>query len=125
MQVRQNGNTRADSCATKPYVSPYTQESRKTATPKKQAARKNVTKKSPIDANELRRLEAQYLMKKKKLYSAKIEVLKKQVRISKSLLIFNIMLSLYEVHEMTTLWVVRVSIFHLHISFLEVSKLYL
>jgi hypothetical protein len=64
-------------------------------------------KKPPMNEKELRHLEALYLMKKKKFYSVKTEFLKKQVRISKSLLIFHIMLSLYEVHEMTTLWVVK------------------
>jgi hypothetical protein len=65
----------AGSCAASPHVSPYAQKGRKTAAPKE--------KEPPVNEKELRHLKAEFLAKKKKFYSMKIDLYKRQVRISK------------------------------------------
>jgi hypothetical protein len=47
---------------------------------------------------------------KRRKTAVNVELPTEQVRISKSMPTFHIMRSLYEVHEMTALWVVRVSV---------------
>jgi hypothetical protein len=89
------------------YVSPYAQIRRKTAgpspvhtAPNKPAPTANTTKRLLVNnEKDLRHLETQFFINKKKLYSMKPEILKKHVRISKSMPAFHIMCSLYEVHE--------------------------
>jgi hypothetical protein len=101
--------TTAGSRATTPYVSPYAQVTRKTAGPSPQhiapnkAAPKTDVTEGPLRTNKQdpRHLEMQFRVKKKKMYAVKTELLKKQVRISKSVPTSHIMHSVYEVHEIT------------------------
>jgi hypothetical protein len=76
--------------ATTPYVSQYTQVTRKTAGPSalhtasnKAAPKVDITK-GPLMTNKQgpRHLEMQFLVKKKKMYAVKSESLKNKVRIS-------------------------------------------
>jgi hypothetical protein len=105
----------AGSRATTPYVSPYAQRSRKTAGPSpvhtapNKAAPMTETPPMTMEA-DLKQLIMKSLAKKKKIRTMQTDLCKRQVRISKCILTFHIMHSLYEVHEMTALWVVSVHI---------------